>query len=552
MLIQNYGMIKVPAYIRHILDEIGGQNRIRVIGENVIKTLVYTLVTAVSLFLMRRLIIGVSRKIEYCLRRDLYHKLLALDYDFFQQNETGDLVSRTTNDLDEVRTLAGPGIMYIPNSLSRLVLFLPVLIHLSGLMMAIMAVVLIILVVLIIILLPRLRPLQRKIQQTRGSLNNRVWQVITGIGTVKQYNLEETEIGRFRTLNEGYVKEQMAVIKFQEFLWPFFIFLFSLTELVILLVGGHLVVAGRMSLGELLQFNIMTGYLIFPVLSLGWVVSLLQQGISAMERINYILDFPVDERKQASKIGNQRLGFSLRNLNFRYPQSDQPVLKEINLEASPGQTIGITGQVGSGKSTLLNILTGILKPDPGQVFVNGHDIRNIDLESLYEKIAVVSQEPFLFSRTVAENITLGLDQSQLARVRDASRKAGLEKEIDSFPDGFDQVVGERGITLSGGQKQRMAIARALARCAPILILDDPLSHVDSRTESRILKNLKALDCYDLLILVSHRVSALRHADIIYVLEEGRIAEQGGHQELIRRKGIYSKLARMQQMGENNR
>lgn len=552
MLIQNYSMIKVPAYIRHILDEIGGQNRIRVIGENVIKTLVYTLVTAVSLFLMRKLIIGISRKIEYCLRRDLYHKLLALDYDFFQQNETGDLVSRTTNDLDEVRTLAGPGIMYIPNSLSRLVLFLPVLIHLSGLMMAIMAVVLIILVVLIIILLPRLRPLQRKIQQTRGSLNNRVWQVITGIGTVKQYNLEETEIGRFRTLNEGYVKEQMAVIKFQEFLWPFFIFLFSLTELVILLVGGHLVVAGRMSLGELLQFNIMTGYLIFPVLSLGWVVSLLQQGISAMERINYILDFPVDERKQASKIGNQRLGFSLRNLNFRYPQSDQPVLKAISLEARPGQTIGITGQVGSGKSTLLNILTGILKPDPGQVFVNGHDIRNIDLESLYEKIAVVSQEPFLFSRTVAENITLGLDQSQLASVRDASRKAGLEKEIDSFPDGFDQMVGERGITLSGGQKQRMAIARALARCAPILILDDPLSHVDSRTESRILKNLKALDCYDLLILVSHRVSALRHADIIYVLEEGRIAEQGGHQELIRRKGIYSKLARMQQMGENNR
>jgi ATP-binding cassette subfamily B protein len=551
MLAQNYSMMRVPAYVRHILDEVSGENRMPLIRQYMLWALVFIAVMAVSLFLMRKLIIGVSRKIEYLVRKDLYHRLLALDFLFFQENETGDLVSRFTNDLNDVRVLLGPGVMYIPNSISRVLLFLPVLVGLSGLMMGIMGVMLGVLVVLIITLLPRLRPLYRRIQEAMGTMNNRVWQTVTGINTIQQYTLERIETKRFEALNEDYVRDQMAVVKLREFFWPFFVFLFTLTELVILLVGGHLVVKGEMTLGQLLQFSIMTAYLTFPVLSLGWIMSLMQQGISAMNRINYVLNHPLPEAGKQLPLRGNTMDYSLRNLHYRYPGSGRDALEGIDLDIAAGSTIGITGMVGSGKTTLLNILGGLLKPPPGTVFMNGKDILDLEAEDLYRNVAVVSQEPFLFSRTVAENIALGLDERDMVVIRDSSRKAGLENEIDSFADGFEQLVGERGITLSGGQKQRVAIARALVKCAPVLLLDDPLSNIDARTETKILKNLKELQCYTLLVLVSHRVSALKHADCIYVMDEGKIVEQGTHRGLLKKDGLYARLARLQQMETKN-
>ena len=548
MLVQNFSYMKMPKYFQVILDEIGGENRGAVIRTNILYIFIFTALLAISLFLMRKLIIGVSRKIEYQLREKIFHKLLSMDYFFFQENETGDLISRCTNDLDNVRFLLGPGVMYIPNSLSRLILFLPVLIGLSGPLMSILGLIMIFLVIIIVVLLPLLRPFYLQIQEAMGTMNNRVWQVISGISTIKQYTTEEIETERFKTLNEDYIKKQMAVVKLREFFRPFFFFVFSITELVVLLVGGKQVINGQLTLGQLLQFSIMISYLAFPILSLGYMMSLMQQGISAMGRINHILDQPMEDREKKKQVPTTEPAFFIENLTYKYPGLDKEVLKNINLRIEPGQTIGITGQVGSGKSTLLDILTGLIKPEPGQVFVNGTDICEIDPQSLYRKIAVVSQDPFLFSRTVAENIALGPEEMPMEAIRKAAEDAGLTKDIQSFDHGFSQEVGERGITLSGGQKQRVAIARALGKCAPLLVLDDPLSNIDARTEARILNNLQSLHCYQTLIVVSHRVSVLKGADVIYVLDDGTIVEQGTHRSLVRRKkGLYAQLAKLQQM-----
>lgn len=548
MLLQNYCFMKVPQYIREILDEIGGQNRWPVISLDILNILLYTAGMAVSLFLMRKLIIGVSRKIEYLLREQIYHKLLSLDYLFFQQNETGDLMSRCTNDLNHVRTLLGPGVMYIPNSLSRLVLFLPVLIGLSGSLMGVLGIIMGILVVVIFTLMPMLRPLFQQIQEAMGSMNNRVWQVISGISTIKQYTAEKTEIRRFKELNEEYVKKQMAVVKLQQLLRPLFIFLFSITELVILWMGGGQVIKGQMTMGELLQFNIMVAQLVFPILALGWIMSLMQQGISAMRRINHILDQPEEDPRGKQPLESDEPGFEIRGLTYHYPGHAKEVLKNIHLSIETGRTIGITGPVGSGKSTLLNILTGLLKPEPGQVFIDGIDFCDVDTRTLYSRMAIVAQDPFLFSKTVADNIALGPDGMIEAAIEKAAADAGLAKDIEGFHDGYNQMVGERGITLSGGQKQRVAIARALGKCAPMLVLDDPLSNVDARTETRILENLREHHCYHTLIVVSHRVSVLKDADVICVLDDGEVVEEGNHQDLVQKEGgLYARLAKLQQM-----
>ncbi len=549
MLVQNFSYLEVPWYMRVILDEIGGQNRAPVVLRSIFYILLFTAIMAVSLFLMRKLIIGVSRKIEYELRERLNHKLLSLDYLFYQQNETGDLMSRCTNDLNQVRTLLGPGVMYIPNSVSRLALFLPVLLQLSGSLMLVMGLIMSVLVIAIVVLLPLLRPLFLQIQEAMGSMNNRVWQVISGISSIKQYTVEGIEIQRFRDLNQEYIKKQMAVVKLQQFLRPLFFFIFSVTELVILWVGGRQVINGQMTLGELLQFNVLISYLTFPILALGWMMSLIQQGISALGRINYIFDHPVEDQAAKQPLASEEPVISVKNLTYRYPgQSDsQPVLKNIDLTIKPGQTVGITGPVGSGKTTLLNILTGLLQPECRQVFINGTDVCDIDMEDFYNHVAVVSQEPFLFSRTAAENIALGPHELSMEVIQQAAENAGLKKDIESFHDGYDQAIGERGITLSGGQKQRVAIARALSKCAPLLVMDDPLSSVDSKTEEHILKNLKTHQCYKTLILVSHRISVLKIADIIYVLDDGAVVQQGNHGGLMRQKGLYAKLARTQQM-----
>jgi ATP-binding cassette subfamily B multidrug efflux pump len=554
MLLQNFGAVKVPGYFQKIVDELAGANRSDVILSLLAGTGAYAALAVLAMYLMRRLIIGASRLVEYDLRERIYDRLLELDYSFYQAHETGDLVSRTTNDLDAVRTLLGPGIMYIPNSLSLFALFFPVLFRLNFMLMVVVTSVLVGVVALIFLVLPRLQPFYRRIQESTGKLNSRVWQVVSGITTVKLHTMEKGEETRFVTLNREFLKRNMATAAVQEFLWPTFIFVFSLTQLVIIVIGGRQVIEGTMSLGQLLQFNVMISALTFPVISLGWIMSLIQQGISAMGRINAILDGPVERRSDWVRPSGATIGFDVRNLVFSYPNQERRSLNGVTLSVAPGEFIGITGTIGSGKSTLVNVLTGLQRPERGTVFINGTDIRDIEPAALFEKIGIVSQSPFLFSRTLAENIAMGKDGASgdggaagSHGVQQAAELAGLAGDVASFNEGYAQVIGERGITLSGGQKQRTAVARALMKDSPVVILDDALSSVDARTESTIIDNLRTLKGTKTVIIVSHRISPLKGADRIYVMDDGRVVEQGSHAELVEKGGLYERLVRFQQM-----
>ena len=552
MVLQSWGFTRVPAYLKQLLDEITGGNAREEVLRIIFWALVLTAITGAATFLMRLLIISSSRRIEYELRDRIYRKLLALDFSFYQNRQTGDIISRCTNDLNDVRTLLGPGLMYIPNTISQLAFFIPVLIVLNGPMTLVLVGLMATLVVAIVIILPRFRPRFRQVQEYVGRINDRAWQIITGIATVKLYAMEQVETRRFEDLNNRYVRVNMGLVRIRGLLFPFFMFLFGLSEVLILAAGGRAVIENRMSIGELLQYATMAGILTFPILSLGWVMTLLQQGISAMERISTILDHEVPTIEQPVAVGDGELTIEAQDVHYTYPTGELEALTGVDLSLHPGETLGITGGVGSGKSTFLLLLTGIIRPSHGALTVNGIDTASVDTAQLLDLIAFVPQETFLFSRSVAANIAMGAPGAPEpttvdSQVRDAADRAAVGSDIETFPEGYGQLVGERGITLSGGQKQRLAIARALIRNGRVLILDDSLSSVDAETETRILTSLTELKGSRSIVIVSHRVSALKLADRIAVFEDGTVVESGSHDELVTGDGPYARMAALQQL-----
>ncbi|HEX4997333.1 MAG TPA: ABC transporter ATP-binding protein [Terriglobia bacterium] len=500
-------------------------------------------------FAMRWLLIGVSRDIEYDLRNDVFQRLEILPLSFYRRNRTGDLMSRATNDLSNVRMLLGPGIMYSANTIVT-TLFAATLMFTISWKLTLLA----------FVPLPfvsygvrrfgrRIHRLTEESQSKLADLSARVQESMAGVRVVKAFVQELREIEDFEGMNLALVERNYKLINVTSIFYPIMQFTIGLAIVIVLLYGGWQVVAQQISLGGFVAFTVYLGMLAWPMIALGWVVNLLERGRASMERLNYILDAP----SEISDSENVRPDFvvrgeiEFRNLTFAY--DGEPVLRDISLRVPAGKTVAIVGATGSGKSSLVQLIPRLYNAPPHTLFIDGVPIEDIPLAELRRSIGFIPQDTFLFGETIRENIAFGVEDATDEQVTHAARISSIDIDIEEFPAGFDTVVGERGITLSGGQKQRTAISRAVIRDPKILILDDSLSSVDTYTEERILEELRRVMLNRTSILISHRVSTVKDADEIVVLDKGSIVEHGTHDSLVRRGGYYADLHRRQLLEE---
>jgi ATP-binding cassette subfamily B protein len=515
-----------------------------------------SLVRGVFLFLMRRIIIGASRDIEYDIRNDFFSRLEQLSLGYYHSHRTGDLMSRATNDLNAVRMMIGPAIMYSANTVLVFVVAIILMLTID------LRLTLIALIPLPFVSLSvryfgsAIHKRFEAIQAQLSDVSAVVQEALSGVRVVRAYRQEAHELGRFRASNEEYLRRNRVLIRLQGAFYPSMTFFLGLGSLLVLWLGSRDVIHGKITLGEFVAFN---GYLVllaWPMIAFGWVTNILQRGFASWKRMLDVLDqVPgvndagvTEAGRKASLDGD----IEIRNLTFQYPTSERPVLEGVSLRIAAGETVAFVGSTGSGKSTLINLLPRLYDPPRGAIFIGGVDIREIPLERLRGAIGFVPQEPFLFSDTIGGNVAFGVPSGGPGfedAIRHAAAVARLDKDVEEFPRGYDTTVGERGITLSGGQKQRTALARAIMIDPRILILDDALSAVDTYTEEEILSRLRGVMDQRTSIIVSHRISTVRQADQIFVLENGRVAERGRHDTLVAHGGLYAALYRKQLLEE---
>ena len=507
-------------------------------------------------FLMRRVIIGASRSFEYDLRNDFFAHLQRLDADYFQRNRTGDLMSRATNDLSAVRMLIGPAVMYTATTALTFVVAIALMLSIHPRLTAVALVPLPFVSLSVKYFGAAIHRRFDRIQQQLSDISSVTQEALAGIRVVRAYRQEASEIERFRAENEEYLRRNRKLIRLQGIYNPSMGLLMGLGALLMLWLGGREVTAGTLTIGELVALNTYLMMLAWPMIAFGWVTNLFQRGTASWKRMLEVMDaqpavtdadVPADARAVAA--APLRGDVEFRHVTFAY--GDRTVLNDVSFTVPAGTTTAIVGATGSGKSTLLNLLPRLRNPAAGTVFIDGRDVRTIPLAVLRRAIGFVPQEPFLFSASIADNIALGAtgEQATRAAIVSAAAVSRLDKDVEDLPAGYDTVVGERGITLSGGQKQRTAIARAVIVDPRILILDDAMSAVDTYTEEEILRRLAGVMRERTSILVSHRISTVRGADQIIVLEAGRIVERGRHEDLVRRQGLYAELHRKQLLEE---
>lgn len=503
-------------------------------------------------FGMRELLNGVSRRIECDLRNDFFEHLMRLDSVFYGASRTGDLMARATNDTLAVRMATGPAIMYAVNTTVGFLLALSLMLWISP---RLTAVALLPLIALPHIVLRFSRVIHEKfeeIQEQFSTVSTMVQENLTGVRIVRAYSQEATQEAQFSELNQAYMDSNMSLVKISGLMHPLIALFAGGAMVLVLWIGGLQVVSGTISVGDFVAFGIYLALLVWPMIALGWVVSLFQRGAASMGRINRILETepqivaPTEPKPMPSLPG--RIEF--RNVSFTYPGTDRVVLKDISFVVPAGQTIAIVGPTGSGKSSLVSLIPRLHDPTSGQILLDGIPTGEFDPGELRRRIGMVPQDPFLFSTTIEENIALGLPGDDEEAVFEAAKIAQLDVSIRQFPKGYRTYLGERGINLSGGQKQRATLARAVARDPQILILDDALSAVDTHTESKILENLRRVMAMRTSFIISHRISAVMHADLILVIDQGSIVERGRHAELAASGGIYASLLRRQMLEQD--
>jgi len=500
-------------------------------------------------FWMRVILIGVSRDIEYDLRNDLFAHLVRLSPDYYARTRTGDIMARATNDLNAVRMMLGPGVMYWFETSLTFALALSIMIRFDW-RLAIFAILPAPAVSLAVIFFGRaIHTRFERIQALFSDISSRVQENLSGVRMIRAFVQEAAEIRRFEELNRRYIAQNLQLVRIQGIFEPLLEALIGTTFMVVLWVGGHQVLLGRISIGSFVMFNTYMGMLVWPMIALGWVVNLMQRGAASLARINQVLDERPSIVAPPDPQPLERVAGEIEFRGVAVEFEGARALAGIDLRIPAGATFAIVGPTGCGKSTLVSLIPRLLDPTAGEVLVDGVDLRRLDPEQLRRHIGFVPQETFLFSDTIAGNIAFGVESATPEEIRRAAEIAGLAEDIAGFPQGYQTMVGERGITLSGGQKQRTAIARAILRDPRILILDDALSSVDTLTEERILTHLAGVMRGRTVILISHRVSTVRQADRIVVLEGGRIVEQGAHADLLQAGGYYAELSRKQMLEE---
>lgn len=511
---------------------------------------------------MREILNGISRRIECDLRADFFRHLLRLDASFYGRERTGDIMARATNDTLAVRQAVGPAIMYSVNTAVMTIFALSLMLWISPRLTLLSLIPMVFLPPMVLGFGRIIHRRFETIQEQFSTISTQVQESLSGVRLLRAYNQEEDQGVRFARHNREYVDRNMHLVKAAGLFHPLMGLLTGIAMVVVLWAGGREVMAGRITVGDFVAFTFYVNLLAWPLIALGWVVNLFQRGEASMGRIRAILDTPpaIVPEEGVMDAKEARGALEFRNVSFRYPGGAEPVLHDVSFRVEPGETVAVVGPTGAGKSTLVSLIPRILDPQGGEILLDGRPLAEYRLSTLRRIVGIVPQDAFLFSETIEANVGLGLDDSPTdldalgeehavegmdPRILRASEIAQLHEQVEEFPQGYETYLGERGINLSGGQKQRATLARALAHDPLILILDDALSAVDTHTEARILGELKGALEGKTSFLISHRVTAVLHADRILVLDRGRIVEEGRHEDLLAAGGLYASLLRRQ-------